>query len=331
MGKQKGGRMLDPVQKESRTDQTECSMCGKDLRVLPRALFVEEEVGRTFCCEECISEYYQDDIQVLEKKYLRLRGRDDLTGEERTRYSHLRWITLEEPDEIWCEKTASGELRYTLISEFKPESRKIWNVCICLFLKNEPSFLYLAFPTQKLSLVKKFRTGTKIERVRDERKGARGTAADRASRDEETSEGESPTQSPETLDRVAEDWTENEGLRAKLQHNKNAADIRMKDYGLFEHLADPTLETPDELWVQDGADGAEPDQYAFIRYFPNEGTEDVSGVWYIVTAQESEESEELELLTQIPTVDAKLVQKYRQGRSQQIVSQANDAQNRFIH
>jgi hypothetical protein len=292
-------------------------MCGKDLKLLTRALFVEEEVGRTFCTEECISEYYQDDIQVLEKKYLRLRGKDDLPSKERQRYSHLRWITLEQPDEVWCEVTASGEYRYTLISEFQPEKKKVWSVCICLFLKGEPSFLYLAFPTQKLSLVKKFRKGEKIERVLSKGKSA-----------EETAEG---GVDPDKMDRLAEDWTENEGLRAKLQLNKNAKDIKMKDYGLFEHLADPTLETPDELWVQESADGAEPDQYSFIRYFPNEGTEKESGVWYIITAQEMEDSEQLELLTQIPTVDSKLVQKYRTGRSQQIVSEKLDAATRFIH
>lgn len=312
-----------------RTNQTECSMCGKDLRLLERALFVEEEVGRTFCCEECIAEYYQDDIQVLEKKYLRLRGKDDLTAEERQRYAHLRWMTMEEPEEIYKEKTEPGEFRYTLISSFHPDEKKVWSICICLFLKGEPSFLYLAFSTQKLSLVKQFRKGEKMsapnraQLKKDKKSGlslqTKSSSAAQQSRDEEN------------LDRLATDWTENENLRAKLQSHKNVKDIKMKDYGLFEHLADPTLETPDELWVQEAKDDAEPDQYSFIRYFPNESTEKENGVWYIVTAQESEESEQLELLTQIPTTDAKLVENYRKGRSQKIVSEKNDAENRFIH
>lgn len=307
--------MAQSPDSESPRDQSRCSMCGSDLRLHEKALFVEEEVGRTFCSEGCITEYFSDDIQQLEKKYVKLRGKTDLAAEEREAVSHLRWITLQEPDEIWCDVQPSGDYRYTLISEFEPERTKIWMVCICLFLRGEPSFLYLAFPTKKRAVVDKFRLGQKIERVEE-----------KAPIPEED-----PISENDRIDRLAESWTEDETLRAEVQKRRNLSDIPMTEYSLYEHLSDPTLEAPDELWVQESEDGAEPDQYSFIRYFPNEGSAG-RGLWYVITAVETEEAEQLEVRSQMPTSDPELVKQYRRGRSEQLVAQDDSAaQSRFVH
>ncbi len=307
--------MAQSPETEPTRDQSRCSMCGSDLRLHEKALFVEEEVGRTYCSEGCITEYFSDDIQQLEKKYVKLRGKTDLTGEEREAVAHLRWITLQEPDEIWCEVQPSGDYRYTLISEFEPERTKIWMVCVCLFLRGEPSFLYLAFPTKKRAVIDKFRLGEKIERVEEKAPIAE----------------ENPISENDRIDRLAESWTEDETLRADIQKRRNVSDIPMAEYSLYEHLSDPTLEAPDELWVQESDDGAEPDQYSFIRYFPNEGTAG-KGLWYVITAVETEESEQLEVRSQMPTSDPDLVKQYRRGRSEQLAAKDDSvSQSRFVH
>ncbi len=108
-----------------------CVSCSKPLLSQDRALFVEEEVGRIFCSEDCITNHFQPEIEALEKEYLKARPRDDLSASEREKYAHLRWVTLQEPDEVWRHRTNDGDSRYVLISEFKPASKPIWCVAIC--------------------------------------------------------------------------------------------------------------------------------------------------------------------------------------------------------
>ena len=49
-----------------------CANCAKSLKGSERALFVEEEIGRIFCSEECISEYFTPDVEVLEQEKYKL-------------------------------------------------------------------------------------------------------------------------------------------------------------------------------------------------------------------------------------------------------------------
>jgi hypothetical protein len=151
-----------------------CENCLKDLSQIDRALFVEEEVGRIFCSETCIAAYFTPEISRLEKEYFRRLSSNDLSAEERDHLSHLRWMTLQSPDEVWREKTLSGDYRYTLISELQPEDRAIWSVCICLFLRGEPSFLFLAFQTKNAAMVAAYRKGERVEWVKNRGVGPSG-------------------------------------------------------------------------------------------------------------------------------------------------------------
>ena len=106
-------------------DPDACHTCAKKLSGdAERALFVEEEVGRIFCSEACIATFFTPEITRLEKEYFKRLQPSDLSAEERESLAHLRWITLQEPDEIWREKTLSGDFRYTLISDFKTGREK---------------------------------------------------------------------------------------------------------------------------------------------------------------------------------------------------------------
>ncbi len=287
-----------------------CTACGKGLKGEDRALFVEEEVGRIFCSEDCITEHFQPDIDQIEKEYFKHRPKDDLTPEEREQFAHLRWITIQEPDEIWQEKRAAGDHRYTLISQFKPSSKSVWCVCICLFLRGEPSFLYMAFPTKSKALVERFRKGEQVEW-----EAASGDAAKSA--DEEGS----------ATDGLASAWSQSETIRAEIHTTRDASDIPTEEFGLYENLLEKTLETPDELWVIESEDDGEPDRYHFIRYFPDEET---GALHYIVVAQESEQSEALEVIEQIPTRNPAIAKQFRKGRQELVVEEEED-DKRTIH
>jgi hypothetical protein len=287
-----------------------CTACGKGLKGEDRALFVEEEVGRIFCSEDCITQHFQTDIDVIEKEYFKFRPKDDLTPDEREQFAHLRWVTIQEPDEIWQEKRPAGDHRYTLISEFKPGAKTVWCVCICLFLRGEPSFLYMAFPTRSKALVARFRKGEEVEWE---------TAA---------ANGKNVDSDAEATDGLAASWSQSETIRAEIHTTRTANDIPAEEFGLYENLLEKTLEAPDELWILESEDDGEPDRYHFIRYFPDEET---GPIHYIVVAQESEQTESLEVIEQIPTRSMDVAKQFRKGRKEVVVEADEESGTPTIH
>jgi hypothetical protein len=212
-----------------------CHHCGKNLVGAERALFVEEEVGRIFCSEDCITGYFAPEIKRLEKEYLRKLSPRDLSGEGRERLAHLRWATLQKPDEVWREKTLTGDYRYTLISKFSPKGqRPVWCVCICLFLRGDPSFLYLAFPTQNSAMANHFRKGEQI-------------AAPSKSKNDKALDATGDRES-ESTDRLASSWTEDDLLQAELRQARRKDDIPREQFEKYLKYFEETLESPDEVW-----------------------------------------------------------------------------------
>ncbi len=288
-----------------------CLQCSKRLRKNDRALFVEEENCRIFCSEDCIADFFAPEVGRLEKEYFKNLAQGDLTDQEREAMAHLRWVTLDEPDEVWREKTLSGDFRYTLISEFKPSSKSVWCICICLFLRGEPSFLFLAFPTRNSTLVDRYRRGERVE-------WARG--AKKADNEEESEEPEAPT------DGLADAWTEDETLRAQLSRKRSPDDIPAADFDKFQRCLDSTVESPDEVWSMSiRGEGSKAHLYHFIKEFTEEGP----SFWYVVAARETDDDEQLEILDAFPTRDASLVDRHRQGEQQ--LGAERQVQSRLVH
>jgi len=305
--------------KPAANNEESCFHCSKDLRNEEKALFVEEELSRIFCTESCIAAYFGPDIERLEKEYFKHLSSGDLNVDDREKFAHLRWITLEEADEVWREKTLSGDYRYTLISEFKPGSRPIWCVCICLFLRGEPSFLFLAFPTKNQAMVAHYRRGERVQWMRD--KTTKKKSKDAREMPEEVV-------SSQVIDGLADEWTEEESLRA--QHLNNVGgddDIPSGEYGLYESCLNETLEVPDEVWSPSSEKTDDALKlYHFIRHYP----EEESGVWFVIVARETEDAEEIEILDAFPTKDARVVDRYRNG-TQEVGSAERNAPSRLVH
>ncbi len=317
-----------------KVDPEACHNCATDLSGGERALFVEEEIGRIFCSEACIAGHFSPDIEKLEKEFFKRLASSDLSGDERESLAHLRWITLQEPDEVWREKTLQGDYRYTLISEFQPNSKKVWSICICLFLRGEPSFLYLAFPTKNLAMVNHYRKGERVELPEKSTPESSREVAGPAVVD---ADGEA---APAHIDRLADSWTEDETFRA-VNQMRSSPDIPTEDYPLYQSCLEETLENPQEVWtlentapdedeavdqVESSSDAAETAEqkleasasepmriYHFIRQY----TEDGPSYWYVIIARETEDEEEIEILDAFPTRDPELVDRYRRG-SQEI-------------
>jgi hypothetical protein len=320
--KEPSSRKSSKVQKKAK-DKEGCQSCFKPLAENDRALFVEEEIGRIFCSETCIANYFTPEIEKLEKEYFARKTPNDLSADERESLAHLRWLTLQEPDEVWREKTLSGDYRFTLISEFKPETKKIWCICICLFLRGEPSFLYLAFPTKNAALTNFYRRGERVEMVRQEASPSETMDAEF----HHTSE-DGPQEAPQErfIDGLADDWTEDETIRAQLTRDRKADDIPIEEFSLYQSCLEETLESPDEVWSNKIKEHKHLRLYHFMKHYP----EEASGVWYIVIARETEDDEELELLDAFPTRDSSLVEQFRRGQ-QEVGTLDSHPVTRMVH
>lgn len=294
-----------------------CKHCSTDLSGNERALFVEEEVGRIFCSESCIANFFNPEIQKLEKDYFKRLSPSDLSGDEREKLAHLRWMTLQEPDEVWREKTLSGDYRFTLISEFKPDEKKIWCVCICLFLRGEPSFLYLAFPTRNAAMTNYYRKGERVQMVRQEQGKTPGNSP---------SSEETDTK-PGFIDGLADAWTEDETIRAQITRNRRIDDIPSEEFSLYQSCLEETLQAPDEVWSSEIKEKHSLKLYHFLRHYPEES----SGIWYVVIARETDENEEeIEILDAFPTRDPELVEQFRRG-TQEIGAVEEHTATRMVH
>lgn len=296
-----------------------CQSCSKDLRGAERALFVEEEIGRIFCSEACIANYFSPEVARLEKEYFKRLSPRDLSNDERQSLAHLRWITLQEPDEIWREKTLTGDYRYTLISEFQPESKRIWCICICLFLRNEPSFLYLAFATRNAAMANLYRKGERVQLKEGEPSTARQSMATTAVSAEELSS--------KAIDGLADEWTEEETIRAQLKKERRSDDIPNNEFELYNMYVEKTLSDPDEVWSLKKKNESTLKVFHFIRYCVDEDP----GTWYIIVARETEDAEEIEILESFPTRDSKLVENYRRDHQELGRAHSNDSIQHQVH
>lgn len=278
-----------------KASKVHCTECEKVIVKKAQALFVEEDVGRYFCSEPCIVAHFTPDIEKLEREYGRHVTPNDLSPEERERFAQYRWMSLEDPSEVWMEKNKKGDLVYTLVGEYKPENKTVWAVAVCLMLRGEPSFLYLAFVTSDPHLVDVFRKGEQMKVVRDttvsEKKEKKAAIGMRES------------------DRLAESWTESDSIRASILKSRKASDIPAEDFGFYQNCLEETLQTPHELWSYSAK--AAKKVYHFMKKFEHD-----KPFWYVVIARDTTDDSQIEIVDVFPTRDDDLIQMCRHGQKE---------------
>lgn len=289
----------------------QCSECSKKIPARDQALFVEEEVGRVFCSEACIVTHFTPEIEKLEREYGRNVTPQDLTGDQREKFAHLRWMTIEDPSEIWAERLPSGDLRYTLVGEYKPETeggsgpQRVFGVAICLMLREEPSFLFLAFVTQDRHLVDVFRRGEKLKRIQE--------SSSEDDPETQAKSNEAKASEARTSDRLAEPWTEADSVRAQLTKNRKDSDIPVEDFGFYQNCLEETLQEPTELWSF--LPKAAKRVYHFIRRYEHD-----QPYWYVVIARDTTDESQIEIVDAFPTRDETLVRACRHGKKENLNS-----------
>jgi hypothetical protein len=296
---------LKPKSKVATKVHLKCVECDQHIHDRDQALFVEEDVGRYFCSEPCIVAHFTPEIEKLEREYGRGVSANDLTSEERERYAHLRWMNLEQPDEVWCEKTVKGDHRYTLIAEYRPDQKNVWAVAICLMLRGEPSFLYLAFVTSDRYLVDIFRRGDKQVVARKTSLSDQPEVAARSAGTASAPAGTSES------DRLGEPWTEADSLRVNILKKRRKDDILVEDFGFYQNCLEETLQEPSELWSY--LPTKAPRVYHFIRKYDHD-----ESFWYVVMAKDARDASQIEIVDAFPTHDLDLVQLCRYGEQEKL-------------
>ena len=286
-----------------------CEECKKVIPQRNQALFVEEEVGRYFCDEGCIVSHFTPEIEKLEREYGKHVTPQDLSSEERERYAHFRWMALENPDEVWMETLPKGDRRYTLIAEYMPESKKVWAVAVCLMLRGEPSFLYLAFVSSDRNLVENFRRGDQMKVVKE---GARVEASDESAPERSREEEQGS-------DRLAEPWTEADSVRAMIVRSRKSTDIAPEDFGFYQKCLEETLQKPNELWSYQPKSARR--IYHFIKHYDHD-----EPYWYVVIAKDTQDETQIEIIDVFPTRDPELVGMCRHGKKEVLGN--SESQNR---
>lgn len=295
---------------------TNCVCCNRELREEDRALFVEEEVGRIFCSEECILNFFSPEIERLEADYKRQVSDSDLNEAESEKLAHLRGSTLGDPDEIWRELKVNGDYYYTMISEYSYKKKPIWSVCISLFLKGEPSFLFMSLVTKNPALVDEYRKGERVEWMKQQKNGGKPKDAEESLQDDEGGTAS-----------LAPTFTDDEKFRSQVTRHRKKTDIPASEFEAYHYCLDDTLKHPDEVWSWVNNSGHKGKVFHFIKHYPKE----TPSFWCVIVARETEDREQLEILEVYPTNDPAWLEHFRFGSQDIGESTTTQSSGRVLH
>lgn len=290
---------------------------------MEQILFVEKELGRCFCTEGCIVEYFQPTIDAMVEEWQKLRAkRDDFSDEQNAGMKHYQGLTLEDPDEVWVQSnTENGEKLFTFISQFNNKSEKFHYIVVCFTIEGVPSFVFLSFATRDENLIEHYRRGKELKI-------------------EHRSSGQNPEEikhkvielaerrEKQVKDPLAEDQDMSANLMAFYHQVRDQSDIPEAEHHRFKDFIDHCLEDPDEIWKF--TDSSQRDWYCFMTRFvlkdPNESNESndsgddhaaesdaIAENQFSMIVVCAAENNGLKVVFSAPTIDPGLIQHFRRG------------------
>ncbi|MCC6276577.1 MAG: hypothetical protein IT289_01535 [Oligoflexia bacterium] len=271
-----------------------CSNCGAKIVDDSSALLVDDHNDLIYCGDACAREYFEDTIQNLRKLYLSARSGGDVPISEFSKYEKYLTLALTEPDEVWDQSEESGDHPLcAFIGEFLDEERRLYYLALAYVSDGQPSFVYFHFPTFDEKLVEQFRHGRLIF---------------------DGNEGE---EEPILNDLEMNEENVAFGLYQEMLGNRITEDIDPEDFQDYAELKIKTLENPEEIWQVTDSDGIT--FQVFIASF-FDGAEKV---FYILVCVEDEANEAIIPVFGFPTVDIKMVERFRKGEKVERASVGN--------
>jgi hypothetical protein len=255
-----------------------CVKCERDIDTLTPNIPLNKKKTSAFCSHFCaVSTFFP-----LCKK---LKDEAPINAEEKTiqmhpEHANLRFETMKNPLEIY-KTEVDQDNAFTLISKYTIDFKPIWNICFCLFDKdNTPYFFCYGFVTKNNALVDSFKN-TKAFSLEEMKKYK-----------------EKQTE----LDcfKIIEGVTDSHDLIAPS-----------KQEDLFFQT---TLEFPDEVWSVLSSSKAHYCHHHLIRSFQNHPEHHNETCWYVIVAKDTDLESEIEILEAFLTDDIQIVSHYRKGK-----------------
>jgi len=255
-------------------------------------IVIDEARGLIFGSEDELYDHFVPQIQLLEKEYFTLRADIDLKEDQFGDYEELLQQVLDDPDEVWEDVTSiHGFTVRNYIGHYTANGESVYYIALAYVTAETPTFIYLHFPTNDMTLVERYRRGKLVhDRVMSE--VAAGSV-----------EG----------DALGEGDDLAVGLYRAMQKLRSEGDIAESTFKDYEEFRETTIEEPDEIWRSNDLSGNI--LVSFIKHF-TESESDTSLSYVVVTIEDTPSSSHA-LLFSFPTKDDSLVDRYRHGENLQ--------------
>lgn len=255
--------------------------------VLDQMIVIDPDKDLIFDNEEELYEHFQADIQIIENFYFEAlkKSPEDISLDDFGKYEKNLGPCLQNPDEVWLTDKLISLKTAIYIKKIKDD---LHHIALCYLYDDEPSFIFMHFPTKNLKLVEEFKMGEMVFDLitKDVYPGA--------------IDG----------DALSEGDTLAVGHYKAMLVVRNENDIPSSDFQKYSSLREDSIELADEIWRASDSYGQ--NIVTFIKHHP-----DPENIYYLVVTLEDSESDSNILLFSFPTNDEALVERYRQGENLQ--------------
>lgn len=288
---------ISPSSKKSRlksfTNRSVMNKANSSKSLVNNPIVIDGEKNWIFNSESELYKHFKAAISLLEKEYNDIRESGDFTDKESELMHELLELTLEEPDQIWMDNEVTEEFPiYHFHRMFENKDYRIYYVASTYLYKEDPTFIFIHFPTKSLDLSDHFRRGQIV--------------FDRTLAEFEPAliEGDGLTEGDPL----------SYGLFSAMLKVRSEKDIPMDKFKDFAKLREETIESPDEIWRSSDFQGNR--LVTFIKEYQENS--DYTGLHYVVITQEDGQSSTVHsLLFSFPTIDETLIERYRNGENLQ--------------
>ena len=252
-----------------------------------QSIVIDPDNDLIFDNEEELFDHFKTQIKDIENFYFKAQKKfpNDIKIEDFDKYEKNLSLCLQNPDEVWFTDELTN-IETAIF--FKKIQDDLYHVAVCYLYYDEPSFIFMHFPTQHLGLTEEFQMGEMI--------------FDLATKDVY----------PGAIDgdALSEGDTLAVGHYKAMLVVRNDSDIPADDFQNYSPLREDSIELADEIWRTSDSYGQ--NIVTFIKHHP-----DPENIYYVVVTLEDSDSDSNILLFSFPTNDEALVDRYRQGETLQ--------------
>jgi hypothetical protein len=278
-----------------------CHECKTPVGNSDSLFFIDDQLTKSYCSEECIEDYHLPLVKHFEKEMKSLKEfhQETAAGSVAIEPQLVNEILLS-PDEIYRFSNELGESYHHFIKKIKQE----WVVIIASVFKGEPSFIFGAWSSSSVSLINEFRQGSSIVVTEWKKKQKSSKAISAIPEAEEKIEDDEDSVFLQLLE------SKKSQLLAHVLMIRKDQDIAIEDFGDYESCFQETLEHPDEVFEYKDKEGD-----VFFNYIKNYNSGE--NFFYIVSCLKRKSSDGETMVYPVlglPTNDMAIVQEFCIGK-----------------